>query len=98
MILRVDFFSTVTEVHSSLNDSTTVQSRSYSNDTLSRLAETVLAMKEDKKKRLHKVNIICANASFLILNLHFRLTLTCPLLQPQELATQLIDLWKLVDT
>lgn len=70
-VLGMDFFSTVTEVHPSLNDSTGVQSKSISNDTLARLAKTVLALKEDKKQRLHKL---------------------------QELATQLIDLWNLMDT
>ncbi|KAI4307946.1 hypothetical protein L6164_031070 [Bauhinia variegata] len=70
-VLGMDFFSTVTEVHPSLDDSTGVQSKSISNDTLSRLAKTVLTLKEDKKQRLHKL---------------------------QELATQLIDLWNLMDT
>ncbi|KAJ9182602.1 hypothetical protein P3X46_006582 [Hevea brasiliensis] len=70
-VLGMDFFSTITEVHPSLNDSTGVQSKSISNDTLARLAKTVLALKEDKKQRLHKL---------------------------QELATQLIDLWNLMDT
>lgn len=54
-VLGMDFFSTVTEVHPSLNDATGVQSKSISNDTLSRLAKTVLALKEDKKQRLSKV-------------------------------------------
>lgn len=54
-VLGIDFYSTVTEVHPSLNDSTGVQSKSISNDTLSRLAKTVLALKEDKKQRLHKL-------------------------------------------
>ncbi|KAL3640007.1 hypothetical protein CASFOL_012011 [Castilleja foliolosa] len=70
-VLGLDFFTTVTEVHPSLNDSRSVQSKSISNDTLSRLANTVLLLKEDKTKRLHKL---------------------------QELATQLIDLWNLMDT
>ena len=54
-VLGMDFFSTVTEVHPTLNDSTGVQSKSISNDTLARLAKTVLTLKEDKKQRLHKV-------------------------------------------
>lgn len=54
-VLGIDFYSTVTEVHPSLNDSTGVQSKSISNDTLSRLDQTVLALEEDKKQRLHKV-------------------------------------------
>ncbi|CAN6560585.1 unnamed protein product [Malus baccata var. baccata] len=70
-VLGLDFLSTVTKVHPSLKDSTGVQSKSISNDTLSRLANTVLALKEDKKQRLHKL---------------------------QESATQLIDLWNLMDT
>ncbi|KAL2495871.1 65-kDa microtubule-associated protein 1 [Forsythia ovata] len=70
-VLGMDFFTTVTEVHPSLNDSTGVHSKSISNDTLSRLAKTVLVLKEDKKQRLQKL---------------------------QELATQLIDLWNLMDT
>nr|KYP59490.1 Protein regulator of cytokinesis 1 [Cajanus cajan] len=70
-VLGMDFLSTVTEVHPSLNDSTGVQSKSISNDTLARLAKTVLTLKEDKKQRLHKL---------------------------QELASQLIDLWNLMDT
>ncbi|KAK4768028.1 hypothetical protein SAY87_003169 [Trapa incisa] len=70
-VLGMDFFSTVTEVHPSLNDSNNVQSKSISNDTLSRLAKTVLALKEDKKQRLQKL---------------------------QELASQLTDLWNLMDT
>ncbi|WMV39930.1 hypothetical protein MTR67_033315 [Solanum verrucosum] len=70
-VLGMDFFSTVTEVHPSLDDSTGVQSKSISNDTLSNLANTVLVLKEDKKQRLLKL---------------------------QELATQLIDLWNLMDT
>lgn len=51
----MDFFSTVTEVHPSLDDSIGVQSKSISNDTLSQLAKTVLALEEDKEQRLHKV-------------------------------------------
>lgn len=62
-VLGIDFYSTVTEVHPSLNDSTGVQSKSISNDTLSRLDQTVLALEEDKKQRLHKV--------FFILNAHW---------------------------
>ncbi|KAG4213874.1 hypothetical protein ERO13_A01G084700v2 [Gossypium hirsutum] len=70
-VLGMDFLSTITEVHPSLDDATGVQSKSISNDTLLRLAETVSALNEDKKQRLHKL---------------------------QELATQLIDLWNLMDT
>lgn len=57
-VLGIDFYSTVTEVHPSLNDSTGVQSKSISNETLSRLDKTVIALEEDKKQRLHKVFFI----------------------------------------
>ncbi|XP_043691402.1 65-kDa microtubule-associated protein 1-like isoform X2 [Telopea speciosissima] len=59
-VLGMDFFSTITEVHPSLNDSVGVQSKSISNDTLSRLAKTVLALKEDKKQRLLKLQELAA--------------------------------------
>ncbi|KAI3769159.1 hypothetical protein L6452_00259 [Arctium lappa] len=54
-VLGIDFYSTVTEVHPSLNDAAGVQSKSISNDTLARLAKTVVALKEDKKQRLQKL-------------------------------------------
>lgn len=54
-VLGMDFFSTVTEVHPSLDDSAGVQSRSITNETISKLAETVVELKEDKKMRLRKV-------------------------------------------
>ncbi|KAF8410799.1 hypothetical protein HHK36_003336 [Tetracentron sinense] len=59
-VLGMDFFSTITEVHPSLNDSIGVQSKSISNDTLSMLAKTVLALKEDKKQRLQKLQELAA--------------------------------------
>ncbi|KAK7316801.1 hypothetical protein RJT34_00526 [Clitoria ternatea] len=70
-VLGMDFFSIVTKVHPSLNDSTGVHSKSISNGTLAKLTETVSTLKEDKKQRLDKL---------------------------QELASQLIDLWDLMDT
>ncbi|PKA47290.1 65-kDa microtubule-associated protein 1 [Apostasia shenzhenica] len=70
-VLGMDFFSTITEVHPSLDDSVGVQAKSISNDTLIRLAKTVAVLEEDKVARLQKL---------------------------QELATQLFDLWNLMDT
>lgn len=54
-VLGMDFFSTITEVHPTLDDCVGVQSKSISNDTLSKLARTVEALEEDKKMRLQKV-------------------------------------------
>nr|CAD1822920.1 unnamed protein product [Ananas comosus var. bracteatus] len=59
-VLGMDFFSTITEVHPSLNDSIGVQSKSISNETLSKLSKMVLALKEDKKKRLVKLQELAA--------------------------------------
>ncbi|CAA7025336.1 unnamed protein product [Microthlaspi erraticum] len=70
-VLGLDFLSTVTEVHPSLDEANGVQAKSISNETLSSLAKTVLTLKEDKMQRLKKL---------------------------QELATQLTDLWNLMDT
>ncbi|KMZ75604.1 Microtubule-associated protein MAP65-1a [Zostera marina] len=58
VVLGMDFFSTITEVHPSLDDSVGVQSKSISNETLSKLARTVLALKEDKKSRLEKLQLL----------------------------------------
>ncbi|WOK99958.1 65-kDa microtubule-associated protein 1 [Canna indica] len=59
-VMGLDFFSTITEVHPSLNDSVGVQSKSISNDTLSELSRMVIALEEDKKMRLQKVQELAA--------------------------------------
>lgn len=72
-VLGMDFYSTVTEVHPSLDDSIGVQSKSISNDTLSNLATTVVALEEDKTMRLQKVTLVIFFSFNLLLLL--RLTL-----------------------
>ncbi|XP_077215338.1 microtubule-associated proteins 65-1 [Tasmannia lanceolata] len=62
-VLGMDFFSTITEVHPTLNDSIGVQSKSISNNTLSMLAKTVLALKEDKSQRLQKLQELATQLS-----------------------------------
>ncbi|KAE8774789.1 65-kDa microtubule-associated protein 1-like [Hordeum vulgare] len=69
-VLGMDFLATVTEVHPSLNDSVGAHSKSVSDETLSRLSKMVAELKEEKVKRLGKV---------------------------QALASQLTDLWNLMD-
>lgn len=54
-VLGMDFFSTITEVHPSLNDAVGVQAKSIADGTLSLLAKTVVALKEEKRARLQKV-------------------------------------------
>ncbi|KAH9322179.1 hypothetical protein KI387_016818, partial [Taxus chinensis] len=54
-VLGIDFFNIVTEVHPTLSDSVSIQSKSISNDTLAKLANTVQSLKEEKKQRLQKL-------------------------------------------
>ncbi|CAL5047518.1 unnamed protein product [Urochloa decumbens] len=54
-VLGMDFHSTVTEVHPSLDDSIGEDSKSISNDTLSKLDKMVATLNEDKKLRLSKL-------------------------------------------
>lgn len=54
-VLGIDFFKIVTEVHPSLNESTSGQSRSISNDTIDRLAKTVNTLHREKKQRIQKL-------------------------------------------
>ncbi|XP_057829012.1 65-kDa microtubule-associated protein 1 [Cryptomeria japonica] len=54
-VLGIDFFSIVMEVHPTLSDSVSIQSKSISNDTLAKLANTVQSLKEEKKQRLQKL-------------------------------------------
>ncbi|THU71669.1 hypothetical protein C4D60_Mb04t03910 [Musa balbisiana] len=59
-VMGLDFFSTITEVHPSLNDSIGVQSKSISDGTLSKLSGMVIGLKEDKKMRLQKLQELAA--------------------------------------
>jgi protein regulator of cytokinesis 1 len=52
----MDFLNTVTEVHPSLSDSVGADSKSISDETLSRLSKMVTELIEEKVKRLEKVN------------------------------------------
>eukprot|EP00252_Welwitschia_mirabilis_P008610 TRINITY_DN20595_c0_g2_i1.p1 TRINITY_DN20595_c0_g2~~TRINITY_DN20595_c0_g2_i1.p1 ORF type:complete len:593 (-),score=138.21 TRINITY_DN20595_c0_g2_i1:176-1954(-) len=54
-VLGIDFFNIITDVHSSLDDSVGIQSKSISNETLSKLAKLVQSLKEEKQQRLHKL-------------------------------------------
>lgn len=54
-VLGMDFLSTVTGVHPTLDDSVGDNCKSISDDTLSKLDKTVATLNEDKKLRLSKV-------------------------------------------
>jgi Ase1/PRC1/MAP65 family protein len=65
IVLGMDFFSTITEVHPSLDDSVDVSCKRISDDTLSKLDKTVVSLKEDKQTRLHKVYVLLQENIFL---------------------------------
>ncbi|CAD6336316.1 unnamed protein product [Miscanthus lutarioriparius] len=69
-VLGMDFVGTVTKVHPSLDDSVGVQSKSISDETISKLSKMVIVLQEEKSKRFAKI---------------------------QALASQLSDLWNLMD-
>ncbi|KAF2323714.1 hypothetical protein GH714_036690 [Hevea brasiliensis] len=55
VVMSIDFFKTVNDVHPSLIDSANVQSKSISNDTLARLTGVIHSLKQDKQQRLQKL-------------------------------------------
>ena len=56
-VLGMDFVGTVTKVHPSLDDSVGVQSKSISDETISKLSKMVIVLQEEKSKRFAKVNM-----------------------------------------
>ena len=54
-VLGMDFFKTIKEVHPSLDESSSNQSKSISNSTLNRLDVSVRSLGEEKTKRIMKV-------------------------------------------
>lgn len=57
-VLGMDFFRTITEVHSSLDDSIGKEHKNISNDTLSKLDRAIATLNEDKRLRLKKVFLL----------------------------------------
>eukprot|EP00249_Psilotum_nudum_P017539 c26379_g2_i1 orf=934-2004(+) len=54
-VLGMDFFKTITEVHPSLDESPSGQSKSISNDTLKRLVKTVQSLQQERRHRIQKL-------------------------------------------
>ncbi|CAM0944498.1 unnamed protein product [Alopecurus aequalis] len=54
-VLGIEYFSIITEVHNSLDDSVSKERKSISNDTLSKLDRTIATLNEDKRLRLNKL-------------------------------------------
>ncbi|KAJ6387988.1 hypothetical protein OIU77_026534 [Salix suchowensis] len=55
VVMSIDFFKTVNEVHPSLSDPSKAQSKSISNDTLARLTSTIHSLQQEKQQRLEKL-------------------------------------------
>ncbi|XP_057991012.1 65-kDa microtubule-associated protein 1-like [Hevea brasiliensis] len=58
VVMSIDFFETVNDVHPSLIDSANGQSKSISNDTLARLTGVIHSLKQDKQQRLQKLQVL----------------------------------------
>ncbi|KAG8656610.1 65-kDa microtubule-associated protein 5 [Manihot esculenta] len=58
VVMSIDFFETVNDVHPSLIDSANGQSKSISNDTLARLTGVIHSLKQDKQQRLQKLQAL----------------------------------------
>lgn len=54
-VLGMEYFSIITEVHNSLDDSVSKDRKSISNDTLSKLDRTIATLNKDKRLRLNKL-------------------------------------------
>lgn len=76
-VLGMDFLSTVTEVHPSLDDSIGIQSKSITDDTLSKLSKMVIELNQEKAKRFAKVNLHCAFCSCLSIPFNLLIYLPC---------------------
>ncbi|KAF6149406.1 hypothetical protein GIB67_016944 [Kingdonia uniflora] len=55
VLMSVDFYNIISEVHPSLGDSTNTQAKSISDETLTRLASVFHSLEEEKEKRLRKL-------------------------------------------
>lgn len=55
VVMSIDFFKTVNDVHPTLSDPSKAQSKSISNDTLARLTSTIHSLKQEKQQRLEKL-------------------------------------------
>lgn len=55
VVMSIDFYTTLNEVHPSLSDHSTAHSKSISNDTLARLTALTNSLKQEKQKRLQKL-------------------------------------------
>ena len=54
-VLGCDFYLTIREVHPTLDDSSSTQVKSISNETISKLVSTIQSLTDEKRRRMQKV-------------------------------------------
>eukprot|EP00249_Psilotum_nudum_P011266 c23068_g2_i1 orf=84-2363(-) len=60
-VLGLDFLATITKVHPSLNESSGGQAKSISNETIECLAKTIFSLREEKRRRMQKLQDLGAS-------------------------------------
>ncbi|WCJ39184.1 microtubule-associated protein 65-5 [Euphorbia peplus] len=58
VVMSMDFFETINDVHPSLSVSANGQSKSISNDTFARLTGVINSLKQEKRLRLQKLQVL----------------------------------------
>ena len=56
-VLGCDFYLTIREVHPTLDDSSSTQVKSISNETINRLESTIQTLREEKRRKMQQVII-----------------------------------------
>ncbi|KAH7331456.1 hypothetical protein KP509_20G034400 [Ceratopteris richardii] len=60
-VLACDFYTIIRDVHPSLEDSTGSQVKSISNETIGRLENTIQSLREEKRRRMQKIQDLGAS-------------------------------------
>ncbi|KAI5057547.1 hypothetical protein GOP47_0027562 [Adiantum capillus-veneris] len=60
-VLGCDFYATIREVHPTLDDSTGSQTKSISNETINTLDSTIQSLREEKRRRMQKIQDLGAS-------------------------------------
>ena len=97
-VLGMDFKQTIREINPTLDDSNSTNN--ISTDTIERLSTVISSLREVKIQRMQKVSVVHYTHTFLLQQSVFYLALlTCLLvLQLQDFATTMVELWSLMDT
>eukprot|EP00250_Pteridium_aquilinum_P015622 c22678_g1_i2 orf=419-1870(+) len=60
-VLGYDFYITIREVHPTLDESSDSQAKSISNETINRLGSTIQSLREEKRRRMQKIQDLGAS-------------------------------------